>query len=182
MVNKEIKDEIAICCGNCIYPRKCFGDTYCTNPDGLVGTIIEFDSCKHFTERNPRKERKLAYPAIYKHFKGKYYATMGLVYPITGEELDKREKENKSFPYKPSYLVEMTAQHTETGEYVDIYKMNNEDKWRYLNECFSDEVLVIYKSLYDDAIPYVRPYDMFMSEVDKGKYPDAKQKYRFEEK
>lgn len=51
MEDKKLKDEIVICCGNCIYLRKCFGDTYCTNPDGLVGTITEFDSCEHFTER-----------------------------------------------------------------------------------------------------------------------------------
>ena len=51
MEDRKPKDEIVICCGNCIYLRKCFGDTYCTNPDGLVGTITEFDSCEYFTER-----------------------------------------------------------------------------------------------------------------------------------
>lgn len=42
------------------------------------------------------------------------------------------------------------------------------------------EKMVIYRSLYDNGELYVRPYDMFASKVDKAKYPDAKQEYRFE--
>lgn len=44
----------------------------------------------------------------------------------------------------------------------------------------TDETLMVYKALYGEGKMCARPIDMFMSEVDHEKYPDIKQKFRFE--
>lgn len=42
------------------------------------------------------------------------------------------------------------------------------------------EDVVIYRQLYDDCSLFVRPLKMFLEKVDKEKYPDVEQVYRFE--
>lgn len=55
------------------------------------------------------------------------------------------------------YLLEDLAKHSETGEEY-----------------------VIYRKLYGECSLWIRPRDMFLSPVDKEKYPDCKQEYRFQ--
>lgn len=74
----------------------------------------------------------------------------------------------------------------------DIFKhfkreLQKGDNANYLYEILNfahhsetDETLVVYRALYAPYIICARPYEMFMSEVDHNKYPEIKQKYRFE--
>lgn len=55
------------------------------------------------------------------------------------------------------YILEDVATHSETGE-------------KY----------AVYRQLYGNGELYIRPLDMFLSEVDKNKYPNVKQKFRFQ--
>lgn len=69
---------------------------------------------------------------------------------LSAEELERE-------PNMYLYEVIGCAEHTETGE-----------------------KLTVYRPLYGEKGLYARPEEMFLSEVDREKYPNVRQRFRFE--
>lgn len=87
----------------------------------------------------------------------------------------------------------MTEKELIPGTVVQHFKrrMLNEaeraDSMQYLYEILgvahhteTGERLVVYRALYGEGKICARPLEMFLSETDRKKYPQAEQKFRFE--
>lgn len=66
------------------------------------------------------------------------------------------------------------------GEVYRHFKGNNYEVISIATGSEDGESQVVYKALYPPFTVYVRPLEMFMEPVNKDKYPNAMQEYRFE--
>lgn len=95
-------------------------------------------------------------------------------YFISDEELEEESK----VPY-----INVDDYNEEENHIVGKYKHFKGNDYEVLGIAYDTckNKYVFYKALYERDIKYfVRPFDMFFSEVDKEKYPDVEQKMRFE--
>lgn len=113
---------------------------------------------------------------------------------ITGKSgvpisLDKEEYQELDTEPEPKAEAEELKRDIYVGNIVQHFKREwvSSDTSEYLYKVLAfarhtetGERLVIYQALYAPFKVCARPYAMFMSEVDREKYPDIRQKYRFE--
>lgn len=124
--------------------------------------------------------RQLIKHGIYKHFKGNFYAVVGIARSFKLPEGSTQLKYINTEITKPfQNAVDCT---TEELSYVPIYTTPKGEYWQEEKE----EDVVIYVNLYASekwqiGTLFARPLEEFLSETDHEKYPNVKQKYRFEE-
>ena len=66
------------------------------------------------------------------------------------------------------------------GDTVRHFKGNLYEILHIARDSETREEVVVYRALYGERGVWVRPKEMFFSPVDREKYPDAAQEYRFE--
>ena len=66
------------------------------------------------------------------------------------------------------------------GDIVRHFKGNKYEILCFAKDSETQAEMVVYRALYGEGGTWVRPKEMFLSKVDREKYPEVTQEYRFE--
>ena len=81
---------------------------------------------------------------------------------------------------KPERKIDLMDMRLVPGDVVRHFKGNKYEILYIALDSETMEKMVVYRALYGERGVWVRPLAMFLSPVDREKYPDADQTYRFE--
>ena len=76
--------------------------------------------------------------------------------------------------------MEKTEMRMKPGDIVRHFKGNPYQILYFAKDSETQRDVVVYRALYGEGGVWVRPREMFFSPVDREKYPNAEQEYRFE--
>ena len=74
----------------------------------------------------------------------------------------------------------MIVREIKAGEYYRDFKGGLYHVTGMAKDADTERLVVVYQALYGDEELWVRDYEEFAGEVDRKKYPDVEQRYRFE--
>lgn len=139
-----------------------------------------------------KKIREVHLNAPYLHFKGKFYRPTH-IYDLTKSSTGKNTCKLKDYKdiEKDYVKYNQRCMNCENDEYVTVYFHRWNSKLKHYNSDVlifdkKDNLIignyVLYIPLYEnkDAEMFIRDYNEFLSPVDKNKYPNVNQKWRFE--
>ena len=119
------------------------------------------------------EERKIVYPELYRHFKGRIYATIGIVIGITPDKLADICKKNNTTIGR----VHNIGVHSKTLKETTVLKIGN--RFYYLNKKGDKEGLVMYRSIETGKV-WLTPLRMFAEEASLEEQERYGQKYKFQ--
>lgn len=128
-------------------------------------------------ESDINREKCLKIPCIARHFKHELTNDYPMYFYVVTGIAEVKNLRNIDKKLIDSYLW---AKHANNHEKVyPIYKINGQFYINTYEDGLPEGNYVVYKALYSNET-FIREFNEFMSPVDKEKYPNIKQYWRFE--
>lgn len=128
-------------------------------------------------ESDVNREKSIKIPCIARHFKHELTNDYPMYFYVVTGIAEVKNLRNIDEKLIDSYLWAKDANNRE--RVYPIYKINGQFYINTYEDGLSEGNYVIYKALYSNET-FIREFNEFMSPVDKEKYPNIKQYWRFE--